>query len=143
MRAARRNLDAKERPCGTGPSVRALERLTIRGGRRVVKSPVGRSASPRLGGLVYAPVSLKSTRRIAGDNPGLSTSPGLSLMVFGRGPLPRRPSSGVTRARSRRSSSIRARIAGKSSAARGRGDWGSIIGKLGKQGEGDRLDNYG
>jgi hypothetical protein len=30
---------------------------------------------------------------------------------------------------------MRARIAGKSSAARGRGDWVSIVGKLGKQGE--------
>src|SRR6266568_6998275 len=33
MRAARRNLDAKERPCGTGPSARALDPLTMRGGR--------------------------------------------------------------------------------------------------------------
>jgi hypothetical protein len=61
------NLDAKERPCDTGPSVRALDPLTMRGGRGMVNSPVGRSASSRLGGLVYAPVSLKSTRRIAGE----------------------------------------------------------------------------
>src|SRR5229473_397815 len=30
MRAARRNLYAKERPCGAGPSVRALDWLTLR-----------------------------------------------------------------------------------------------------------------
>jgi len=33
----------------------------------------------------------KEYRRIAGDNPGLSTGPGLSLMTSARGLLPPRP----------------------------------------------------
>ena len=129
------------------------------GGRDVVAPPSAPEARPitserlsmsvaaagnpaPLGRVLRCPHPQK--RRTAGDNPDLSASPGLSLMAFGRGPLSRRASSsGGTRARSRRSSSMRARIAGKSSAARGRGDWGSIVGKLGKQGEDDRLDNYG
>jgi hypothetical protein len=69
----------------------------------------------------YVPLTLNSARRITGDIPDLSVSPGLLLMAYGCRPSAWRVSSSAGRSpRACRSSSMRARIAEKSSAARGR-----------------------
>jgi hypothetical protein len=66
----------------------------------------------------YPVLTFKNARRMAGESPGLSAVAGRLLPEYGRGPSAwRRLSSAGARARSRRSSSMRARIAGKSSAA--------------------------
>jgi hypothetical protein len=63
----------------------------------------------------------KNARRMAGDSPGLSAVAGRLLPESDRDPLTERGlSSADAWARSRRNSSMRARIAGKSSAAWGR-----------------------
>ena len=82
-----------------------------------------------------------SRRMIADGNTTLLASTGRLLTAYGRGRSPQRElSSAVTRARSRRNSSMRARIAGKSSAARGRVTVPpGVLPRFSR----DRLENYG
>jgi hypothetical protein len=106
----------------------ASDVLCGRSGTRVLRELEGstrhtglsRRERPRCRGSTRARHHRHIARRIAGESSDLLTSAG-RVSAYGGAALARRgPSSAGTRARSRRSSSMRARIAGKSSAARGR-----------------------